>query len=49
MKFCWKSWYVQEGRASSKWKGAAVFADGLRAAVDSGVGSISDIFGSNTI
>ena len=37
---------MHEGRASSKWKGAAVFADGLAAAVDSGMGSISIIFGS---
>ena len=45
-KFCWKGGYVHEGRASSKWKGAAVFVDGLSTAVDSGMGSISNIFGS---
>ena len=36
---------VHEGRAASKWKGAAVFAEGLAAAVDSGMGSITNIFG----
>ena len=38
--------YVHEGRASSKWEGAAVFADVLTAAVDSGMGSTTNIFGS---
>ena len=37
---------MHEGWASSKCKGAAVFADELSAAVDSGMGSISNIFGS---
>ena len=45
-KFYWKGGYVHEGRASFKWKGAAVFADGFSAAVNSGIGSISNIFGS---
>ena len=36
-KFCWKGGYVHEGRASSKW-------EGFTAAVDSGMGSISNIF-----
>ena len=39
-KFCWKGGLHLSG------KGAAVFADGLSAAVDSGMGSISNIFGS---
>ena len=43
--FCWDG-YVHEGWASSKWKGAAVFVDELSAAVDSGMGSITYIFGS---
>ena len=45
-KFCWEGWYVREGRASSKWKGAAVFADKLSAAVDSDLGTLTNIFGS---
>ena len=53
-KFCWKGGYVHEGRVDKymkdglhlSGKGAAVFADGLSAAVDSGMGSISNIFGS---
>ena len=48
-KFCWKSGYVHEGRASSKWKGAVVFVDGLSAAVDSGMGSIPNILVVNTV
>ena len=37
--------YMKDGlHLSGKW--AAVFADGLSAAVDSGMGSISHIFGS---
>ena len=39
-KFCWKGGLHLSG------KGAAVFADGLSAAVDSGMGSISNMFGS---
>ena len=39
-KFCWKDGLHLSG------KGAAVFADGLAAAVDSGMGSITNIFGS---
>ena len=45
-KFCWKGGYVQVGRLHLSGKGAAVFADGLSATVDSGMGSISNIFGS---
>ena len=37
--------YMKDGLYLSG-KGAAVFADGLSAAVDSGMGSISNIFGS---
>ena len=37
--------YMKDGLHLSG-KGAAVFADGLTAAVDSGMGSISNIFGS---
>ena len=37
--------YMKDGLHLSG-KGAAVFADGLRAAVDSGMGSITNIFGS---
>ena len=37
--------YMKDGLHLSG-KGAAVFADGLSTAVDSGMGSISDIFGS---
>ena len=42
--FCLKGGYVHVGQALSKWKGAAVFADGLT--VDSGMGNITNIFGS---
>ena len=45
-KFCWEGLYVHEGWASSKQKGAAVYADKLSAAVDSGMESITHIFGS---
>ena len=37
--------YMKDGLHLSR-KGAAVFADGLTAAVDSGMGSITNIFGS---
>ena len=37
--------YMKDGLHLSG-KGAAVFADGLTAAVDSGMGSITNIFGS---
>ena len=37
--------YMKDG-LHLRGKGAAVFADGLSAAVDSGMGSISNIFGS---
>ena len=37
--------YIKDGLHLSG-KGAAVFADGLAAAVDSGMGSITNIFGS---
>ena len=37
--------YMKEGRHLSG-KGAAVFADGLAAAVDNGMGSVTNIFGS---
>ena len=45
-KFCWEGSYVHEGWASSKWKGAAVFADELSAAVDRGMDTKTNIFGS---
>ena len=40
--------YMREGLQQSG-KGAAVFADELSAAVDSGMGSITNIFGSKTL
>ena len=45
-KFFWKGGYVHEDGLHLSGKGAAVFADGFSAAVDSGMGSISNIFGS---
>ena len=47
--FCWKGLNVREGWAHLSGKGAAVFADVLSAAVNSGMGSISNIFGCNTL
>ena len=38
--------YIGDGLHLSG-KGAAVFVDGLTAAVDSGMGNITNIFGSN--
>ena len=45
-KFCWISdMYMKDGLHLSG-KGAAVFADGLTAAVHSGMSNITNIFGS---
>ena len=44
-QFCWKDGYVHKGLQLSG-KGAAVFADGVTTAVDSGMCSISNILGS---
>ena len=44
--FCFKMKQNMKDGFHLSGKGAAVFADGLSAAVDSGMGSISNIFGS---
>ena len=44
--FVGKAEMYMKDRLHLNGKGAAVFADGLSAAVDSGMGTISNIFGS---